>query len=333
METFHAVIAGQVIADTSLEAEILRVANCRVSVARGDTPDELTPQLAGADALLVQNTTLPVNAALLEAMPRCKIVVRYGVGYDNVDVAAAHRRGVAVCNVPDYAADEVADHAFALALALSRQLLQLDASVRAGEWSTQPPALMPALSEMLLAVAGFGRIGRAVLERAGACNFRLAAYDPFVDADSMAARGVEKLDEDEMFARADVISLHLPLSDATRHFVSAVRLRAMKRGAILVNTARGGLIDTPALALALQNGALGGAGLDVFEDEPLPAEHPLRACRSAFLTPHLAWHSQSSMTRLQRLAAEEAARALRGEPLRCPLGDPARVAKSAGDKS
>ena len=321
MENFHAVIAGQVIADTSLETEVLRAANCRVSVAHGVTADELAPQLARADALLVQNSTLPVDATLLRAMPRRKIVVRYGVGYDNVDIAAANARGIAVCNVPDYAANEVADHAFALVLALCRQLPQLDALVRAGSWNTQPPAPMPALGERLLAVAGYGRIGRAVLERAAACKFRLAAYDPFVDAATMKARGIEKLEADELFGRADVISLHLPLSPVTRHFIDAARLNAMKRGAIVVNTARGALIDTLALARALRKGALGGAGLDVFEDEPLPPEHPLRACPNAILTPHLAWHSQSSGARLQRLAAEEVARALRGEPLRCPLGE------------
>ena len=175
---------------------------------------------------------------------------------------------------------------------------------------------MPAFKDMTFATAGFGRIARAVLERARGFGFHLAAYDPYVTAEAFEAAGVTSLSLDELFVQADILSLHLPLLDSTRHIANGARLATMKRHAVIVNTARGPLIDTGALARALQDGRIGGAGLDVFEDEPLAGDHPLLACRNALLTSHIAWYSEASAPRLQRMAAEEIVRGLRGEPLR-----------------
>jgi D-3-phosphoglycerate dehydrogenase len=264
-------------------------------VAQCKTADEVIAAARDADALLVQ--WAPVNAAVITALTRCKVIVRYGIGVDNVDLAAAKAKGIPVGNVPDYGVQEVAGHAVALGLALARQLPQLDARLRSGTWKITPDRPMPALGELAFATAGFGRIARAA------------------HAVAISSTGT-KVGLEELFTRADLLSLHLPLTAETKHFVNAARLAAMKPTAILVNTARGPLIDTAALAAALQAGTVAGAGLDVYETEPLPADHPLRAAPRTLLTSHVAWYSESSIPRLQQLAAEEVVRGLRGEALK-----------------
>ncbi|HUG10009.1 MAG TPA: C-terminal binding protein [Opitutaceae bacterium] len=296
------------------EEAVLGAAGARLVVAQCKTTDEIIAAARDADALLVQ--WAPVDAAVIAALTRCKVIVRYGIGVDNVDLAAAKARGIPVCNVPDYGVSEVAEHAVSLALALARQLPQIDARVRSGTWKIVPDRPMHPVREMTFATAGFGRIARAAHAMMAGFGCTRIACDPFVGADTMKAVGVEKVETDELFARADILSLHLPLTAETRHFVSAARLAAMKKTAILVNTARGPLIDTVALSQALHSDAIAGAGIDVFETEPLPADHPLRTAPRALLTSHVAWYSESSIPRLQKLAAEEVVRALRGEPLR-----------------
>jgi D-3-phosphoglycerate dehydrogenase len=175
---------------------------------------------------------------------------------------------------------------------------------------------MPAFREMLFATAGFGRIARAVLERAHAFGFRLGAYDPFVPENVMLSAGIIPLSRDELFAKADVLSLHMPLTPENHHFVSKELLESMKPSAILINTSRGALVDTRLLAHALEKRTIAYAGIDVFETEPLGVAHSIRACENALLTSHMAWYSEQSVPRLQRMAAEEVARGLRGEPLK-----------------
>jgi D-3-phosphoglycerate dehydrogenase / 2-oxoglutarate reductase len=296
------------------EEAVIGAAGSKLVVAQCRTPGDVIAAARDADALLVQ--WAPVDAAVIAALARCKVIVRYGIGYDNVDTAAAKARGIPVCNVPDYGVGEVAEHAVSLGLALARQLPQIDARVRSGTWKMIPDRPMLPLRELTFATAGFGRIARSAHAMMAGFGCTRIACDPFVGADAMQAAGVEKVDADGLFARADILSLHLPLTSETRHFVSAARLATMKRTAILVNTARGPLIDTIALAQALHDGAIAGAGLDVFETEPLPSDHPLRSAPTALLTSHVAWYSESSIPRLQRLAAEEVVRGLRGEPLK-----------------
>jgi len=263
-------------------------------------------------ALLVQWAS--INAEVIAALPETvRVIVRYGIGVDNVDLAAASARGLPVCNVPDYCLDEVADHTLALALALARQLPQTHTRTLAGTWKITPPAPMPAFRTLIFATAGYGRIARRVIARAKGFGFNLAAYDPFVPAEAFAADGVRRLEPDELFALSDILSLHLPLTADTRHFVGGPRLARLKPTALVVNTSRGGLIDTHALAGALAAGRIAGAGIDVFEAEPLEPDHPLRAAPNAILTSHTAWFSEQSVPQLQHLAAEEAVRVLRGE--------------------
>jgi D-3-phosphoglycerate dehydrogenase len=286
---------------------------CELISASCKTAEDVARVAADADALLVQ--WAPITEAVIGKLTRCKIIIRYGIGVDNVDLRAAKSRGIPVCNVPDYCIGEVADHTVALALALARQLPMIDRRVREGVWKIVPDKPMPAFREMIFATAGFGRIAQAVLERAAVFGFQRAACDPYIAEEFFKQRGVTRLSPDELFARADMLSLHSPLTPETKHFINDDRLRRMKPTAIVINTARGGLIDTSALARALQSGVIAGAGLDVFESEPLPADHPLRQCNNALLTSHVAWFSQSSVPKLQQLAAREALRGLKGEAL------------------
>ena len=228
-------------------------------------------------------------------------------------------KGIPVCNVPDYGVNEVADHAAALALALARQLPFFDRDMQAGGWNPNARLEMPDFEQMVFGTFGFGRIARKVFERVRGFGFRLIAHDPIVGAAAMKEHGVEKVQQDELFTRADILSLHCPLTPDTRHVVNATRLATMKPQAVLVNTARGALIDSAALVEALRANRLGFAGLDVFEDEPLPGDHPLRRAPRTLLTPHVAWYSTGSLDRLQRFAAEEIKRSLEGQPLRCPV--------------
>jgi D-3-phosphoglycerate dehydrogenase len=298
------------------ERRVLEPAGHEIVTARCATADEVVARAADADALLVQYA--PLTEAVMAALAgRCRVIVRYGSGVDNLDLDAAGKHGIPVCNVPDYGADEVADHTAAMALALFRQLPAIDALVRAGGWSGTSPLPLRPCQESTFVVLGVGRIGRATLERMRPFGFRLAACSARGRADELRAAGIEPLGLDEAIARADVLSLHLRLTPETHHLMNAARFRAMKNTAIVVNTARGALMDTRALAAALQSGEIAYAGLDVFEEEPLAADHPLRACPNALLSHHVAYYSSASLARLQRLAAEEVLRAFNGQPLRC----------------
>jgi D-3-phosphoglycerate dehydrogenase len=302
----------------SVERELIEAAGGRLVVAHCVTEDEVIAACREADALLVQ--WAPITERVLEGLTRCKVVIRYGIGVDNVDLAAAQRAGIAVVNVPDYCVDEVADHTLALAIGLGRQVLSTFDRLKAGSWKITPPGPMPAFRDMTFIVAGLGRIGRAVLGRARAFGFKLAAFDPIAADEVFREAGARRLSMDSAFAEADILSIHVPLNPSTRHLVSMDRLKSMKRTAILINTSRGGLVDTRSLAAALAEGLIGGAGLDVFEEEPLQPDHPLLQSPNVLLTSHIAWFSDASVSRLQRLAAEEAVRAIKGLPPKNRVG-------------
>jgi D-3-phosphoglycerate dehydrogenase len=295
------------------ERALIEKSGRRLVVAQCKTPTEVIQAAANADALLVQ--WAPITAEVIASLTRCQVIVRYGIGVDNIDLASAKARGIPVCNVPDYGIDEVADHAMALALAAARQLRPIEDRIRQGTWKITPVGLMPAFRDMTFATAGFGRIARAVLERARGFRFKLAAYDPYVPASVFQELGVAQLSRQGLFTESDIVSLHLPVTPDTRHMVNAQTLGEMKKTAILVNTARGPLVDLAALAAALHEGRIAAAGLDVFETEPLPAGNPILGAPNALLTSHTAWYSEKSVPTLQRKAAEEVIRALDRQPL------------------
>ncbi|WP_439630299.1 C-terminal binding protein [Shinella sp.] len=276
--------------------------------------EETIAAVRGAD--VVFNNFAPMNERTMVVMAQGATVIRYGVGVDNVDLEAARRLGVHVCNVPDYGVEEVADHAAAMALSLARKLGRYDAGIRAGEWKIGAMVdHVRSLGQSTVGLVGFGRIARAFARRMQAFGATIVAYDPYVSA----ADGATMLPLDDVIAQADILSLHVPLTPETRHMIGKAEIACMRRGAILVNVSRGGLVDEVALAEALSSGHLGGAGLDVFEKEPMPAGVPLRDAPNTIFSPHAAFFSDASVERLQRLAAEEGLRALKGEPLRCAL--------------
>ncbi|MGY2130551.1 C-terminal binding protein [Blastococcus sp. SYSU DS0617] len=277
---------------------------------------ETIAAVTGADVVLVNFA--PITEKVLSAMAPGATVIRYGIGYDNVDCAAAGRLGISVANVPDYGSDTVADHTVASLLTLLRKLPAYDRSVREHGWC--PPGSLgslPGFASTTVGLIGTGRIGLAVADRLRPFGFRVLAADPYADAAGLQDAGIELVDVPELFSRSHAVSLHAPLTPATTNLIDAEALARMPRGGILVNTSRGGLVDSDALADALQSGHLSAAALDVFEPEPLSPTSRLRALPQVLLTPHAAFFSDDSVAALQRLACEEAARALAGEPLRC----------------
>jgi D-3-phosphoglycerate dehydrogenase len=281
--------------------------NCR-------TEREVLEAGMNADIVLVQFA--PVTSAVLDGWKRCRLIVRYGIGYDNIDITHAKRLNIPVCNVPFYCLDEVADHTSSLILACSRKLFELHEAVKQGKWNVESIVRpMHRSSKQVIGLIGYGRIGRKVSERLRAFSFRIQVYDPSVTLeDNKHVEQIESLDE--LLVASDIVSLHAPLLPETKHLINLKTLSRMKSTSFLVNTSRGGLVDTQALAIALSDGVIAGAALDVFEEEPLSVNHPLLACRNIILSPHAAYYSEQSLIDLQMQTAQEAVRWIRNEPLR-----------------
>jgi D-3-phosphoglycerate dehydrogenase / 2-oxoglutarate reductase len=295
----------------------LRPLDLELEVAQSS--DEATlARLAGSAAGIIvvyAKVTEPVIVAAAAA--GCRVISRCGIGFDNIDVDAATRYGIQVTYVPDYCLDEVADHAIMLLLASARALGPALTLTRQGGWG-RPTATIHRLTGRRLALIGIGRIGRRVASRAAALGLSITAFDPFVT--EWKEDGISRAGSlEDAVADADFVSLHAPLTPQNHHLVNARTLAAMKRKPVLINTARGGLVDLDAVAAALSAGQLSGVALDVFETEPLPSNHSLRTNPRALITPHLAYYSIESESELKRRAAEEVTRAIRGEPPRCPV--------------
>jgi phosphoglycerate dehydrogenase-like enzyme len=273
-------------------------------------PGELERAVAGATAVIA--STDPFTAGVFRACPELRLVARVGVGYDAIDVAAATAAGVAVTTTPGTNASSVADHALALMLAVLRRIAAQDAAIREGTWPRGPADLPGELTGRTVGLVGYGRIGRLVARRLQGFEAEVLTCDPVYDGGDVAS----SVPMDELLARLSIVSLHAPLIDATRHLIGADQLRAMRRDAILINTARGGLVDELALVAALEAGEIAAAGLDVFAEEPPPVER-FRAMRNVVLTPHLAGLSDLSRAAMTRMASESVVDLLAG---RMPRG-------------
>lgn len=317
----HVVVTDHNFASLEGERSVAAALNAHFRVFQATTEEAAMDAVQGADVVLVNFA--PMTAKVLDAMPKGSVVIRYGIGYDNVDLEAANRRGISVCNVPDYGADTVADHTLSLILALVRKIVQFNAALGSGKWAS-PPSLAPirASTDTTIGLIGLGRIGHGVIARLMPFGFPVLAFDPFINPSIAASKGVELVDLDSLFRRAHLISLHAPATPDTYKVVNTDNLKKMQRGSFVVNTARGTLVDQDAVLAALESGQLAGAALDVFDPEPLPVDHGLRRHPNAILTPHAAFYSEASLAALQRLAAEEVYRAGRGEPLRCRVNQP-----------
>ena len=269
------------------------------------TEEEIIRACAGARIILTEGLFTPITRRVLESLPDCWAVGRYGIGVDNIDVEAATDCGIVVFNVADYCVEEVADHAAALVLACARRVVILDRHVRAGGWD-RPPLGHPLrrIGRLTLGLVGFGNIGRHMVPRLQGFGMRILATDPYVDPRLAAEAGVELTSLERVLGESDVVSLHTFLTAGTRHLIGAPELQMMKPSAFLVNTSRGGVVDEEALIQALKERRIGGAGLDVTEEEPLGPDSPLRSLDNVVLTPHQGSSSVESGEDLRRGVTE-----------------------------
>jgi D-3-phosphoglycerate dehydrogenase len=313
LSTALAVITDDRFGDSDIERGVLEGAGVRLVVAKCRSSADVVKAGRQADALLVNMAS--VDAAAIESLERCRVISRYGVGLDNIDVEAAGRRGIAVANVPGYCDREVAEHALGLLLSCARAIPRRDAAVRSGLWNV--PAAGRRVSGSTLGVLGFGGTGKAFVHAALGLGFReILVWSPRISAarlDENLGAAAATLGTalrpaafDEIFAASDWVSIHLPLKPETRGIVGSRELGLMKSGAVLINISRGAIVDEEALALALASGKLGGAGLDVFTAEPLPKGSALRSFPGVVLTDHAAYASYESIAELRQKTAVNA---------------------------
>jgi D-3-phosphoglycerate dehydrogenase / 2-oxoglutarate reductase len=281
-------------------------------MAKSPSADDILAVARDADAVLVTYAKLPGD--LLRELKRCKVIGRFGLGVDNIDIPAAGALGITVTYVPDYCMQEVSDHAMALLLSLVRKVPLSNTLVQSGRWEVPPVVPIHRLSGRVLGLVGFGNIPRTLAPKAKAFGLRVVTHDPYVSADVLGKAGVESVGFDELLAMSDFVSIHAPLLPATRGLFNAEVFRKMKKGALLINTARGPLVDEAALIAALDSGQLGGAALDVVTSEPLAKDSKLLGRDNVILTPHTAFYSVEALNELQTKCATDVARVLSGEP-------------------
>jgi D-3-phosphoglycerate dehydrogenase / 2-oxoglutarate reductase len=317
-------MAGPVIAVTDsvfpsldpAKAALARL-NPTYRMSKSVNADDIVAVAKDADAVLV--TYAKLTREVLTQLTRCKAIGRFGLGVDNIDLAAAKEKGIAVNYVPDYCVREVSDHAMALLLALIRKIPLSNKLVQSGRW--EMPAVVPIrrIEGTVLGLVGFGHIPRLVAPKAQAFGIKVIAYDPFAKAEVFQAAGVESVDLDTLLQSSDYVSVHAPLLPATRGMMNAAAFAKMKKGAYIVNTARGPLIDEAALVAALDSGQIGGAGLDVVATEPLAKDSPLLGRENVIISPHTAFYSIEALNELQTKCASDVARVLNGEKAVYPI--------------
>jgi D-3-phosphoglycerate dehydrogenase / 2-oxoglutarate reductase len=286
-------------------------------MAKSPAAEDILAVARDADAVLVTYARLP--GELLRELKRCKAIGRFGLGVDNIDLPAAKALGIAVNYVPDYCLREVSDHAMALLLALARKVTLSNKLVQSGRWEVPPITPLRRLEGQVLGLIGFGNIPRALAPKAKAFGLRVVTHDPYVQPEVLAKAAVEDASFDALLGMSDFISVHAPLSAATRGLVNAAAFAKMKKGALLINTARGPLIDEAALIAALDSGQLGGAALDVVASEPLAKDSPLLGRDNVIITPHIAFYSVEALEELQTKCASDVARVLSGGKALYPI--------------
>jgi D-3-phosphoglycerate dehydrogenase len=312
------VALGQSWPDLAIEESVLAPLGLRIVDGR-DRKGSGGFAWAEASGVLL-GTALRLDAALLDELPRCRAIVRFGMGYDNIDLNAARERGMTVAIVREYCKNEVAEHAIAAALHLTRGLGHWDRATRAGAWRRERIRLRR-LSAISFGVVGFGLIGRWVADRARSLFGRVLVHDPWAArSPSDVEGGFQFVDSlGEMLQLADVLSLHVPLNDATRGLIGAAQLAAMKPDAYLINMSRGGIVDEAALLEAIQAGTIAGAAIDAFVEEPVPADHPFLSEPRMLLSPHIAWLSEEAEVALRESASREVALILSGKQPSNPI--------------
>jgi len=294
------------------EGDMLAAAGARWMTGQYRRPEAIVEVARDADVVMIQSLRPLIGRPVIEQLERCRCIVRVGIGYDSVDVAAATERGMMVCNVPDYCVEEVADHALSLLLAGVRHIARQDRWVRAGRWDRTGAKPTRRLRENVLGLVAFGRTARALAEKARGIVRTLLAFDPYVPQEVADAYGVKVVELDELLKRSDLVSVHAPLTEATCHLLGEREFNLMKPGVVLVNTSRGPVIDEAALARALREGPLGAAGLDVLEHEPPGPDCPLLGLDNVTITPHVAAYAEESVGDLYRGACQIAIDVIEG---------------------
>ncbi|NOZ23832.1 MAG: C-terminal binding protein [Planctomycetes bacterium] len=280
--------------------------------------DDLIEKIKDADLVVVNMA--PMTERVIESLERCKTIIRHGIGYDNVDLDAATKKGIRVANIPDYCPDEVAEHAIELIFAATRKVflmrdILVDSS-REGRWDFEPIYPIYSLKGKTLGIVGCGRIGSRVLKKMSGFEMNIIVCDPYLSDERKKELGIEVAPFEQVLREADVITMHTPLTDETRGMIGETELRAMKETAFLINTSRGPVVDLVALAKALREGWIAGAGIDVYEQEPPPLDMELFQLGSAVLTPHLGWYSEESNWSIREKILEDMLRFIDGKPPR-----------------
>lgn len=309
------VVTDYTFPDLSVEQEILRPYDVKFESGQCRTIEEVTALTREATVIITQFS--PVRAPTISTLLNTRAIIRYGIGVDNVDLAAAAAQKIPVCNVPDYCLDEVAEHTLAFILALTRQIVANAVVIRGGEWKSAVTIEgYRCLRDMTVGVVGFGRIGRAVIQRLLPFGCRVIVFDPAVPAAAVEAAGAKSAGLDELLKQSDLVTLHCPSLPATKGMINQRSLQQMKRGSLLVNASRGDLIVTEDLVAALRSGQIAGAALDVTSPEPLPADSPLRGMPQVIISPHVASATPQAGQRLRTSVANLAVLALQGKPLK-----------------
>jgi D-3-phosphoglycerate dehydrogenase len=309
-------VSDSVFPDLEPARRVLSRIGAELRLAAAPTAEAIVEAAADADALLVTYAT--ITEPMIRQMTRCRIISRFGIGIDNIDLVAAARAGIVVTRVPDYCIDEVSDHALALLLALARKITVSNSHVHAGRWEMKAVVPLHRLKGQVLGLVGFGRIPQRLAPKAQALGLRVAACDPYVPDPVFERLGVARVELDELVRMADFVSIHAPLVPETRGLFDAERFARMKPTAYVINTARGPIVDEHALAAALDRGQLAGAALDVMPNEP-PVGSPLIGRPDVIITPHTGFYSEESLVELQTKAAEEVVRVLSGQPPKNPV--------------
>jgi D-3-phosphoglycerate dehydrogenase len=304
------VLTDQVFPTVDVEREIFSRAGGNLEILPDFSPETIRAEAADADAILT--TYAAIDADTVAALESCKVIARYGIGVDNIDLEAARSAGITVTNVPDYCVEEVADHTIALLLSVWRKVVTGNQIVRSDGWGIAQLRPVRRLRGRQLGMIGFGHIGRAVAARATTFGLELRVFDPYIDDSALAGTGVQRIEElDELLSRSDIITIHAPLTSGTKGLIDTGAIERMKDGAVLINTSRGPIVDTKAVAAALTQGKLSGAGLDVFDEEP-PDAAVLSSLETLVATPHAAFYSDEAIAESQTKAATSIVTVLSG---------------------
>lgn len=300
--TFKIVVTDYEFADLAPEQAVLERAGLSLVPAQCRSEEELIEVCADADAII--NQYAQITPRVIAALDKCKVISRYGIGLNTIAVPEATAAGICIANVPDGSLEDVSDHAAAMMLALARGLGRFDAAVRSGRWDYTVAKPLFRMRGKTLGLLSFGQIPQRLARKMTAFGVSIIAHDPFANQALAAELGVTLVDSDTLYRQSDFLSIHVPLTDSTLGLVGAAQFALMKPSAYLINTARGPVVDQAALVDALQAGAIAGAGLDVFEREPLGADHPLAAMPNVLLSPHCAWYSEESEVEIRSKAAQ-----------------------------